>query len=712
MKHLILILILLFSISSTVVAGSNGIGQVKKDNNALTLDQINRLVRGEIDELKALSNVAYTYQGWRTNGGPWFNANMNWIAEQLDNMNFAEGKAASGDNYWIQKDVPSSMIWSPQYASLEILGSDGDAVEGQDYHFDFILDTFDPTSQYYPKHINHDWIMANIGTKEEMLINERCHLATNSGFTSPMDTPLEDAEKSAIIAEVVDVGTVTYNSATKKYVWSKNTDVSLKDKIIFAINSRTNAYRLAVQEGALVSLCSQINDYNNPIIDGKELYPNTVKYAGVSNTNPDGPLAFNLSPLDERYLIPLLEKAKNNGEPIKMKAMAIGGLERYSESKPLNTLITEIKGSTKPDERVVFLAHLQEPGACDNASGVGLQLEIARALKKMIDEGKLPRPERTMTFIWGAEMTMANLWRIQNPEAFKSVKAALVLDMVGEDPAKTGGIMRIEKSPDPSAKYNYGLDLLPGQTPKESSEYVRLPDTHTLWGKGAIPFDPFPGHFLNDLYFQSATLVSKDSPGFEVGSNPYEGGSDHDPFLKYSETAPDGTKINKPLPALLTWHFTDYVYHSSMDTMDKISPMEMKNVGVTTVNVGYMIANAREKESAEIMKIVTDRAVWRFDWERKNSEGSLKWAYDKALKNNTDPIAAVDKALELEVEILNAWATWYKEAVQSARQLCGPSTTEGYAKLENKHVNDIDNLLKHSVKNAENIAKQLKKAKK
>ncbi len=53
-----------------------------------------------------------------------------------------------------------------------------------------------------------------------------------------------------------------------------------------------------------------------------------------------------------------------------------------------------------------------------------------------------------------------------------------------------------------------------------------------------------------------------------VKTNPYEGRSDHTVF------GPAG------VPSLLNWHFTDRYYHSSVDTPDKTSPQEMRNVGL------------------------------------------------------------------------------------------------------------------------------------
>ena len=39
--------------------------------------------------------------------------------------------------------------------------------------------------------------------------------------------------------------------------------------------------------------------------------------------------------------------------------------------RPVRTLVAEFPGTRWPDERVVLVAHVQEPGANDNASGIG-----------------------------------------------------------------------------------------------------------------------------------------------------------------------------------------------------------------------------------------------------------------------------------------------------------------------------------------------------
>jgi hypothetical protein len=676
----------------------------------VTLNEIIRAADAEMSAQNALSDVAYPYLGWRNNGGPWFNNVIDWLGTSLGDYGFVQGKDQTGDKYWVQEDSRSGNVWVPQYLSFQIVGPDGDAdpADPAAYHFDHpVIDTFDPTSKYYPSYITQDWVMTHIGTPEEAALQDRVHLATSSAFTSPINTDVAAADANAIVADIVDVGTVS-TSGTR--TWSKHSSTGLAGKILFsATASMSNMMTLASQQGAkAVMTPAALAAYSHPTIDGVEWYPNNVRYAGGGSSAAPTRISLNISYQDAGYLTALCAQKDLTGAFPQMKLFAIGGTTPYSATTKLRTLIAEIRGTTKAGERIVVAAHVQEPGACDNASGVGAQLEVVRTLKDLIDSGRLQRPQRTITFIWGAETTMGGLWKGQNPEAFAGTVAVLDLDMVGEDPAKTGGIMRIEKMPDPSARYEYGLDTLPGETPPPSDTFVRQPDMHTMWGAGSLRFWPYPGHFLNDLYFASAANVTKLSPGFQVGSNPWEGGSDHDTFLWNRDTI-DGQLVYNPKPAVLTWHFTDYVYHSSMDTMDKVSATELRDVGLTTIGVGYLVANADDVRAKEIVRIVKDRAAWRFGQEEQNSGGHLLWAYSQAVISGGTPAqvaAAVADALVLEQQILTDWGTWYKEAARSPRGLVGPKTP-AYGNVEDQAVRSIDALEQQALANAQAIAASL-----
>jgi hypothetical protein len=146
-----------------------------------------------------------------------------------------------------------------------------------------------------------------------------------------------------------------------------------------------------------------------------------------------------------------------------------------------------------------------------------------------------------------------------------------------------------------------------------------------------------------------------------------------------------------------------------MDTMDKVNPTEMRDVGLTTIGVGYLVANADDVRAKEIVRIVKDRAAWRFEQERQNSAGHLLFEYSKAViaGGTTEEVAAaVADALALEEQILTDWGTWYKEAANSPGGLVGPKTP-AFGNFEDQAVRSIDDLEQGALANAEAIAASL-----
>ena len=85
-------------------------------------------------------------------------------------------------------------------------------------------------------------------------------------------------------------------------------------------------------------------------------------------------------------------------------------------TNPTRTLIAEIPGASAPDERIVIAAHVQEPGAGDNASGVATLTEMARALSIGIRDGAIPAPQRTLTFLWLNEISGSRQWLQAHPD--------------------------------------------------------------------------------------------------------------------------------------------------------------------------------------------------------------------------------------------------------------------------------------------------------
>ena len=295
---------------------------------------------------------------------------------------------------------------------------------------------------------------------------------------------------------------------------------------------------------------------------------------------------------------------------------------------PSRFVVAEIPGTVKPDERIVMVAHIQEPGANDDGSGCGTLYALVLALHNAIAAKALPAPGRTLTFIWGDENRASRAWLTAHPDQAKGVQYMFSMDMTGEDVAKTGGAFLIEKQADPSAVW-----------PRPS-------DPHTAWGASQVKASELKGSLLNDLHLAICLRRAKDS-GWVVKTNPYEGGSDHTEFKRVG------------IPSLLNWHFTDRYYHTNLDRPDKTSPAEMVNVGAAVAASAWFLASATDADALATVDLIARAAEARLALEKT--------------QNATD-------------EILTAWRQWYGEALDSVRALSvtGPSAAVDRAVAERK----------------------------
>ena len=273
-----------------------------------------------------------------------------------------------------------------------------------------------------------------------------------------------------------------------------------------------------------------------------------------------------------------------------------------------------IVGADPAAGAIVFVAHVDEPGANDNGSGVGALTELAIALRSLIESGEVPRPRRTMVFLFGQEIEVSRRW-LDNPPV--PVAAGLVLDMVGEDPQSVGAPFLIERMPDPGAIW------------------LRGDDRHTEWGGGQVSPDQLHGHFLNDLMVACAGEVGALDGPWNFRTNPYEGGSDHVPFLEHQ------------LPAVLGWHFTDDAYHTTVDRMDRVSAEEMRRVSATFGAAALTMASDDLSSLRALLRYA--RSVRLRELGRASS----------ALVESGQSDAATERL------VTEAWRRWYEQAAVS-----------------------------------------------
>jgi hypothetical protein len=110
-------------------------------------------------------------------------------------------------------------------------------------------------------------------------------------------------------------------------------------------------------------------------------------------------------------------------------ALASGSVKVHADiattfhRRPSRTLVAEIPGAARPDERVMLVAHVQEPGANDNASGSATLLAAAIAMRAAIAAGVLPPPRRTLTFMWVDETRGSEHWIGQDAARARRVVA-------------------------------------------------------------------------------------------------------------------------------------------------------------------------------------------------------------------------------------------------------------------------------------------------
>lgn len=368
--------------------------------------------------------------------------------------------------------------------------------------------------------------------------------------------------------------------------------------------------RAVQQGGALGVISSFLPDYNEP-----DFQRDAIRYHGVPYDAERQGFGLNVSPAKRDVLERLL-----GGGMVYVKVVINA---RFSESRS-RTLVATINGTDPHGSHVAIVSHIDEPGANDNASGAATSVAIAAGFLRAIRAGELPRPRRTLTFLIGMEFECSREWLRSISD---KVDLALIIDMVGQDTAVNGAEPLVERIPDPGAIWD------------------RPPlDVHSDWGRGDVRQSDLVGSYAND-YVMAAMRSRTAINGWPVRSNPYEGGSDHESFLE------------RGIPAVLLWHFTDPYYHTSLDRLAEVSADEMENVGTATMALLHHFAQAGYARAGEVMGIIMDAARLRLKTEGENAR--------RFLESVEDDLARRALVSDRERTIIAAWSHWYREALLS-----------------------------------------------
>jgi hypothetical protein len=231
-----------------------------------------------------------------------------------------------------------------------------------------------------------------------------------------------------------------------------------------------------------------------------------------------------------------------------VRVRAIVDAEFSKGSHPVVTGL--LQGSGRSGEQVLVVSHLFEQGANDNASGCAVSLEVASCLGRLVAQGALPRPRRSIRFLYGLEMQAAAGYLHAHRGQIEETIAGLCLDCVGADPGKAQSPMCLS------------------QNPKDRPAFT----------------DPL-------LEWLARSWLDSRDAGYQWTSLPYDNGTDN--FI--AEKA-----IGIPCPWLGQ---VERVWHTTADTADILDRRSLTHASVLGASYCYYLAKAGSDEAQMLLDL-------------------------------------------------------------------------------------------------------------
>ncbi|MGZ5453754.1 MAG: M28 family peptidase [Candidatus Aminicenantales bacterium] len=417
-------------------------------------------------------------------------------------------------------------------------------------------------------------------------------------------------QKLASIADMLPMlasGSATAD-VTAELVWvgrgtpKEITDAKVAGKIVVTEGALMMAYGSAMQQGALgVVAISMSRPYFDPLQMPWTGIMQRRRPGGAAPGQPGAPPAPSAPPAGQAapaaaapqpqgfaFQLPvregdILKRRLLANEKITVRAQ----VESKTEEADLENVVCDIPGTDPAAGEIILSAHLfegfQKQGANDNISGSACILEVARVLNTLIADGRLPRPKRTIRFIWGPEFSGIGEWVRTHPEIMERTLCNINMDMVGEWLSKNQSFFCLMRT-------TYGNPHYINDVMENYYRYVGEAGRERIQNRANAAGVPV----------RIVAPSGADEP-FVYSIETHYGASDHEVFNDWA--------VGVPGIMMIAW--PDRWYHTSGDTADKADPTQLTRAAAIGAAGAYTVAAADDGAAVKIASEIASNATRR-----------------------------------------------------------------------------------------------------
>jgi len=373
----------------------------------------------------------------------------------------------------------------------------------------------------------------------------------------------QDSESGDVTAELVDVGAGTSDA-----------DYAGKDvrgKLVLTSSQPGSVAPLAVGKLGARGIVSYAQNQRTAWW-GEDV--DLVRWGHLETFEPVKTFGFMISPRMAKSFRDRIAA----GERVRLHAVVRAG------QRPGNTEIATalIRGADPQlaQEEIVYSCHLDHPspGANDNASGCAAILDVGVTLAKLIREGAIPRPARSIRFIWPPEIEGTVTILAAKPDWASRVRAVVHMDMVGGGP-ESKAVFHVSAGPGSLPSFVYDVGHAFGAFVNDQ--------TYTFAANGAAKYP-----LIAEKGGKEPLLAALDE---------FDMGSDHQVY----------TDASWGIPAIYLHDWPDRYIHTTGDTPERIDPTKLERAAFIGAASGYFLASMGSGDVPEVRRVIEAGALRR-----------------------------------------------------------------------------------------------------